>query len=528
MPGMPFFQHLTHRWVVYPTSTTKASLGLAMAPGSLEKLKASVIAKGRTMEDITIPVCAVKLKEAGATVMEIPMMPTTLSQGLSEFRGWGVIPLLLNTTGSTRPNHDDIRREAMCLMSNVRGHNFKSSIDSYYNTEVEGPAWPETEHKVLQPDEKWPVWKAVGSLDAPSSPGRKHPTIVKGLKYSSTGGYTQECVSPLVKGEYAKVLLRAANGSLSANTWKSYSNVWRNVDKISRETGVRIVYPMTRDMVQAVISYYLVKGVKADTIRGYLSSLKLAHTVQGMDSSAMEHTLVSTVLKGAKNLESMESKETKGVVTLGVMEKIWTRIKSTELTMDDKRLIWAVVTLLFMGSLRPSEALCIHKLEYDEAKTLTWGDIKLIDTDMDGKKVKVLQLKLKSPKTSRSMPEQIVEVPEIGSKFCAVRALCKWAAGRKTKQARSTPVFTKSNGELVTVSHLNTVLAVLLKDEKPRITAKAFRPGLSTILARKGVSSESLKSLGRWTSKAYEVYIRRGRANNWRNIRTQLLELGTN
>ena len=248
---------------------------------------------------------------------------------------------------------------------------------------------------------------------------------------------------------------------------------------------------MTMDMLQAIISYYLVRDVKADTIRGYISSLKLAHTVQGLDGSILESTLISTVLRGAKNLESLKPKDEESVVTLDIMEKLWTRIKGTELAIDDKRLFWAIVTILFMGSLRPSEALCVRKLEYDEAKTLTWGDVKFVDTIMDGKKVKFLQLKLKSPKTSRSMPEQIVEIPEIGSKLCAVRAFCKWAAGRKMKQSRSTPVFTKSNGELVTVNHLNTVLAELLKDEIPKITAKAFRPGLSTILARKGVSSES-------------------------------------
>ena len=516
------------RWVIYPISATKASLGLSLAPGGLEKLWASVAAKGRSMEDVTIPVCAVKLTETAGTNLEVPMLPTAASQGLSEFKGWGLIPLILNTDGTKRPSSEDIRREAMCLMSKVRGHNNRSSIATFYPAEGEGPVWPETEQKVLLPEEKWPEWKAVGDPNTPAIQGRKFPIIVKGVKYGGEGGYTQECVSPLVKGKYAAVLLKAANGSLASNTWKSYTNVWNNIDKISQETGVKIAYPMSMDMIQAIIGFYLVRGVKADTIKGYLSSLKLAHSVKGLDSSIMEHSLVDTVLRGAKNLESILPKEAKSVVTLSIMEKIWTRIKGTCLPMDDKRLLWAVITMLFMGSLRPSEALCIHTLRYDEAKTLTWNDIKLVDTRMDGERVDFLQLKLKSPKTARPMPEQIVEILGFGTKFCAVRAFSKWSTGRKIKQAGSTPVFTKANGELVTVSYLNSVLAEILKDEKPKITARAFRPGLSTILARKGVSSESLKSLGRWTSKAFEVYIRRGRANNWRTIRTQLLEMGTN
>ena len=57
-----------------------------------------------------------------------------------------------------------------------------------------------------------------------------------------------------------------------------------------------------------------------------------------------------------------------------------------------------------------------------------------------------------------------------------------------------------ANGDLVTVGYVNKVLADLLKEESPKITAKAFRPGLDTILARQGATPEELKVLGRWTS----------------------------
>ena len=81
-----------------------------------------------------------------------------------------------------------------------------------------------------------------------------------------------------------------------------------------------------------------------------------------------------------------------------------------------------------------------------------------------------------------------------------------------------------ANGDLVTIGYINKVLAELLKEESPKITAKAFRPGLATILARQGATPEELKVLGRWTSKAYEQYIRKGRANNWRGARAQLMK----
>ena len=70
---------------------------------------------------------------------------------------------------------------------------------------------------------------------------------------------------------------------------------------------------------------------------------------------------------------------------------------------------------------------------------------------MDGKEVKFLQLTLKQPKTAKSIPTQLVEIPELGRNLCAVRAFTKWCKGRKTKQDPNTPVFSLANGDLVTV-----------------------------------------------------------------------------
>ena len=122
------------------------------------------------------------------------------------------------------------------------------------------------------------------------------------------------------------------------------------------------------------------------------------------------------------------------------------------------------------------------------------------------------------------MPTQIMEIPELGKQICAVKAFEKWKAGRKCKHDPSTPVFTMANGDLVTTGYINRVLASLLEDENPKMTAKAFRPGLATILAQQGATPEELKNLGTWTSRAFEAYVRRGRANNWRSARTQMLK----
>ena len=56
----------------------------------------------------------------------------------------------------------------------------------------------------------------------------------------------------------------------------------------------------------------------------------------------------------------------------------------------------------------------------------------------------------------------------------------------------------------------------------PRVTPRDLRAALPTLLARKGVSEDTIKMLGRWSSKAYNSYIRQGRANAWTDAKSAL------
>ncbi len=511
---------------MYPTSTNKAFLALGMAPGNPAKLEARAKLAGKNLDDVTIPMGCVKLFKGGrGTALEVEIMPTP-EKTLESFKGWGFVPLVLTVDDVQRPKSEEIRKELWSFLRRCRGHNMVPGVAAYYDSD-DPTAWPQKVYKELKQDEVWPEFRDQGASGASTAtPGRTLPKIVTSAKYNvrPEGGYNAQSMSPALKGRYKEVLAQAANSSLASKTWSSYSTVLKQLPHIAEATGVRMDFPMTAGMIQAVLAYYLDKGLKSATIQGYLASLRNIHQVKGLACPALDDKLVQTILKGAKNLESTKVAESHGVVTVRMMQRIWKNLHASQLPLDTKRMLWAIFTMLFLGSLRPSEALSSKKGEYDVIKTLCWKDVKLLSTCMDGKEVCFLQLTLKQPKTSRTMPTQLVEIPELGRDLCAVRAFRKWSAGRKARQDPETPVFTMANGDLVTIGYVNKVLAELLKEESPRITAKAFRPGLATILARQGATPEELKVLGRWTSKAYEQYIRKGRANNWRGARAQLMK----
>ena len=109
--------------------------------------------------------------------------------------------------------------------------------------------------------------------------------------------------------------------------------------------------------------------------------------------------------------------------------------------------------------------------------------------------------------------------------MCPVKAYRQWQDGKKNKTVGGKPLFSWDDDSLITLSEINGILSVILEGEEPRITTRAFRPALPTILARQGASEESLKSLGRWTTRTYLHYVMEGRSADWQGLLKNLRSL---
>jgi hypothetical protein len=138
---------------------------------------------------------------------------------------------------------------------------------------------------------------------------------------------------------------------------------------------------------------------------------------------------------------------------------------------------------------------------------------------VNGEKITMLRIKIKQAKTARHMPEQFVELPRLGGWLCPVLAYDEWLLARKGKPPGGKPLFTrKDTGQIFTNKEFNMLLESLLNTEGRKITSSCFRAGLATILSRQGVSTEVIKMMGRWTSAAFNAYVKKGRCNNWNTL----------
>jgi hypothetical protein len=522
-----FFENTgcSFRLIVLPTRIGQVLLWLTCAPGSPEKLKQEVEERGMTLESSLIPTTGVKLSGQRTKSMEVMGTYLPADNITPSDKGWGMYPLIQCLDGSDMPLSTHIWKELCHRMRNVTGHNNRSNVEHFWRTSSP-EQWPSETVFSISEEQLWPRYKAIVEASTSSAnPGKL--IVVSGLKYGMRGGYGKEFLSPRLGGDLATLLVNAANHSLCSSTWQNYSSTWKRLGKITRETGVSFSYPMSTLMVQTLVAHLMRSGLKSSTIRSYLSAIRQGHVIRGLDAPALSETVVKAALKGLGNIEVLRDDNPRAVMTLDLMRMARENLRDMRMSGERKRLIWTVLIFLFMGSLRASEILGTDPRKFDPTKTLCGADIKIIKVEAQDEELRVIQLRLKQPKTARTNPQQLVELPETGGWLCPVQALESWLRLRKGGMVGGRPAFTWKDGSIATLTDFNKILEALLGREKPKITTRAFRPALPTILAREGATESMLLSLGRWTSKSYLHYVRKGRTNDWKGLLLKLRKIAT-
>ena len=248
------------------------------------------------------------------------------------------------------PDSKSLWKEFCKAMRAVEGHNSRNrpTVDKYWSKE--GPLdWPGEPIFVIPETDKWPKHKALKALaTAPSSSTGKKPLSVSGKKYSQRGGYSAKLVGPGLQPGLATAFVEAANFSLASSTWRSYSSVWRQVGRIAAETGVKFRFPMTTVMVRSLVGALIKNGLKSGTVVSYMSSIKRAHKLRGMETSALDDEVVRAAIKGMRNKEAM-SPVPRAVISLSKMSEARNNLKKLKISSRRKKTIWAALVFPLHG-----------------------------------------------------------------------------------------------------------------------------------------------------------------------------------
>ena len=335
-------------------------------------------------------------------------------------------------------------------------------------------------------------------------------------KYKEKGMFKEYAFSAFdLPRDISDVLQKTANLALADCTKKKYDTALNCVEKCELDTKENLSFPWDNRKTLIFVGYCIKKDLKAGSIKSYLSGVSKIHLALGYQKLDLTPPILKEIFTGQENKHNQKPKKGgKGKrlpCTLKMLRLLKTEFRISDMNDKEKLIAWAGCTLAFFGALRPGEMLTKYEKSYDPALTLCKKDVSIVKGE-NGEKDAV-HLTIKNSKSNRTGRHEIVIIYETKDILCPVRAARKVIDMNKGVSPNA-PFLSGAGGKPLTLNRLNDILKEATKSVplKGTLSGHSFRSGITSLLAKKGYSNQQLKTVGRWSSRAYQAYIKLGRS----------------
>lgn len=334
------------------------------------------------------------------------------------------------------------------------------------------------------------------------------PSAIYGAtKYGPAGLFSPDSFHQLsTDPELCHLLSNLANHSLSKSTWSTYRTAYKMLLKCFNNN---INFPLTQPSIIIFVGWLSSRGLSVSTINSYLAGIRQVHLTLGHDIPQLRSAMVTQILTGKKNLEAVKptSKPVRIPVTPTMLRFLKTAINKDDIPFFDKRLFWFLCVLAFHGAFRMGELLTRHPNHFDPNFALLGQHISSNPTKINGVRSSFLIITLSSSKCCPTSPT-VIDVYPTGSDICPIRAYSKLIDLRRLQP--NLPAFRLNSGKNLTPSLFNkklkSWLTGVIDPSSCSVSGHSFRAGIPTILATMGYSNTDIKSVGRWSSRAFLLY----------------------
>jgi hypothetical protein len=339
------------------------------------------------------------------------------------------------------------------------------------------------------------------------------PGISKYGEMNSRGVADGQQLSESEKGQLNKLV----SLGLSKSTWSNYNTAEKMLRLCCEEKGILLQLPLAEPVIVKFVLWLAeCRGVSSGTIAVYLSGLRNMHAVRGIAVPTIRTPQVELIIKGLANKQATQKRllgeESRKPITPELLRLLKARISESDAKIVDKRLLWAVCSIMYFGAFRGNELLCKGVGEYDPAFELCSQDIHLV-SGKGGEES--LQIKVKAPKEDKLGKSTMVDIFPSVPDLCPVRAFKRWRESVRSWEVNQ-PAFRWDSGHPLTCARLNSVLRERLEGfvdgEEKLYSTHSFRIGAASMMGSLGFEDEEIKALGRWSSRAFEGYLKLPRA----------------
>jgi hypothetical protein len=259
--------------------------------------------------------------------------------------------------------------------------------------------------------------------------------------------------------------------------------------------------PATEEVLLMYVTDMNNRGLSLSTIQVYLAAVRSLHIQEGLGDPLQNCLRLRYALKAVKQGSSPARQ--KLPVTHSIMQRIYAVLFPT--TDIDNIMLWSAFTLAYFGLFRASEVTVTsqwcHSSHY-----LQIEDVQIFSDHVGT----YMTVRLKRSKTDVENRGTTVYIGCSQTTVCAVCAMRLYLQVR-VKNKPSLPLFVFSSGQALTKQLFSKHLRLLLQQagvDPTNYSGHSLRSGGATDAALSGLADWEIKLAGRWSSEAYQRYIR--------------------
>ena len=268
--------------------------------------------------------------------------------------------------------------------------------------------------------------------------------------------------------------------------------------------NVPVPFPVSEHTLMYFVAYLHQEGLAPGTVKSYLSAVRHSQICLGFgDPGIGVMPRLEYVIKGSKRLAGSVSSRTRLPITphiLRQLKRVWMAFPDSH----NASTLWAASCMCFFGFLRAGEVVVPDDTCYDSASHLSYGDVKINNRESP----QFLTIQIKASKTDPFRQGVTVYIGRATEELCPVAAILNYMVRRGST---SGPFFKFSDGRLLTRERFVKAVRTALDHAgiaSAHYAGHSFRIGAATTAAQCGMQDSLIKTLGRWKSSAYLVYVR--------------------
>ncbi|XP_056122442.1 uncharacterized protein LOC130100837 [Rhinichthys klamathensis goyatoka] len=294
--------------------------------------------------------------------------------------------------------------------------------------------------------------------------------------------------------------------AVSPRTLQSYVTAWRcfKAFHLSYNTPFPDFSLLT---ITSFISYLnSVKSLQVGSIKSYLSGIQFFHKlIHGAPSPEINNSQTSLLIKGIQRSQPTRP-DTRQPITLDILTKCIHTLRSGYRSLNTSRTLDAMFILAFFGFLRCSELAITSR--FDPKIHPNISDLSVLDSE-------TISFLIKQSKTDQTKKGHFIYIFNLSSPIQPFQTILAYLQLRNSHaKSHLEPLFIDDSNKPVTrfwfQKHLKSVLQ-LSGIPAENFSSHSFRIGAATSAAQKGLSQQQIQALGRWSSDAFQTYIRTNR-----------------